>query len=151
MYSFQENMYSFQEDIIELRNFKAKYKLKKMVVHFHEANLYNGDCWIYMAYFMEKLINGCILSYIIYDDDFERDLFPLVTKESIYLIELENDGSDSLKQIEYYKKRVLEIKGKLSSKFFLDKAPAHIIEIERKRLLDFEKRWELASLGYMFV
>ena len=83
--------------------------------------------------------------------DFENDLFPLVTTNSLYLIELKNDGSESLKQIEYYKKRVLEIKGKLASKNFLEKAPADIIELEKKRLSDFEKRWERASIGYMFT
>ena len=141
----------FKEDIIELRNFKSKYKLKKMVVHFHESNMDNLPYWKYVYNSMEMLIIGSELSYMLGADDYEIDLFPLVTTNSLYLIELKNDGSESLKQIEYFKKRVLEIKGKLASKNFTEKAPANIIELENKRLLDFEKRWERASIGYMFT
>lgn len=144
-------MDAFKEDIIELRNFKSKHKLKEMIVHFHESNMDNNPCWMYIADAMEKLIIGSKLSYMLGGSDFETDLFPLITTNSLYLIELKNDGSESLKQIEYYKKRVLEIKGKLASKNFLEKAPVDIIELEKKRLSDFEKRWERASIGYMFT
>lgn len=144
-------MDAFQEDIIELRNFKSKHQLKEMIVHFHESNMHNSPYWMCVAYAMEKLIIGSKLSYMLGDSDFENDLFPVVTKNSLYLIELKNDGSESLKQIEYYKKRVLEIKGKLASKNFSEKAPSDIIELEKKRLSDFEKRWERASIGYMFT
>lgn len=144
-------MDNFQEDIIELRNFKSKHGLKEMVVHIHESNIDNTLSWIYIAHYMEKLIIGSKLSYTICENDFETGLYPLITTNSLYLIELENDGSDCLKQIEYYKKRVTEIKNKLAFKNFSGKAPVEIVELEKKRLSDFEKRWERASIGYMFI
>lgn len=141
---------AFQEDINELKAFKVKHQLKEMVVHIHELTMAN-PYWAYVSDAMEKLIPGVKQSYMIGDGDFETGMFPLVTNHSLYLIELENNGEESLKQIEYYKKRVLETKGKLSSTKFLEKAPVEIVALEKKRLSDFEGRWERASIGYMFI
>lgn len=149
-------MDSFQQDIIDLKSFKQKHNLKEMVVHFHESCMdYNtkDSCihFIMTASFMEKLIQGSKISYMIFSDEFHTGLFPLVTSDSLYLIELENDGSDCLNQIGHYKKRCEDIKRKLESKSFIERAPIDIIDMEKKKLHDFEKRWERASIGFTYV
>ena len=144
-------MDGYKEDITQLRNFKSAHSLKRMVVHFHEKNMDVTPDWIYVANSIEKLIVGCELSYMLGDSDFEVGLYPLVTTNSLYLIEYKNDGEDCLRQIEYYKRRVTEIKNKLSSKNFIEKASDLAVDLERKKLIDFNRRWELATIGYMFV
>ena len=140
---------AFQQDIIELRNFKQKNNLKKMVVHFYEPP-FTID-FFRVALLLEKLIPNAELSYNIYNEYLLSGLYPLITEHSMYLIEFENNGDEVLKQIEHYKKRVTEISNKLESKKFIEKATADIIELERKKLLDFNRKWELSTIGYMYV
>jgi len=142
---------SFKEDITELRNFKLKHGLDEMVVHFYESNMDNNPYWIYVSDALETLVRGTKLSYMLFGSDYETGMYPLITTNSLYLIEMKNDGNDCLDKIEYYKKRVLQIKNKLSFTSFTEKAPKEIVELEKQKLKDFEKRWELASIGYTFV
>lgn len=143
-------MDSFQEDIIELKSFKQKHNLKEMIVHQHESNM-NNPQWMMVGLLLEKLIPGAKLSYVVFDIDVIGGLYPIITNHSLYFIEMDSDGSECLLQIEYYKKRVSDIKRKLASKEFTEKAPVGVVEIERTRLRDFEKRWEMATIGYFKI
>jgi valyl-tRNA synthetase len=142
-------MDALKEDITEIRNFKQRHNLKNMVVHLYESNMDNKWCF-HVADAIEKLIPGCSVSYMIGKYDHELGLYPLITTNSLYLIELKNDGNEILKTIEYFKKRVFDIKKKLSSNFS-GNAPKEIVELEKKKLFDFESRWEKASIGYMYI
>lgn len=141
----------FQEDIIELRNFKQLHNLKDMNVYCYSDNMNNMPYFIYSVSAMEKLIRGVNLLSMLFLGDCIHGLYPLITTNSLYLIELENEGSDCINKIEYYSKRIAGIKNKLSSKNFAEKAPADIVNLERKRLADFENILNWACIGYTFV
>jgi len=147
-------MDSFQEDIIEIRNLKSKYGLKEMNIYFHEYNINTSppiinEFWS-MPSLIQKLIRGVNVGYISIDEHREG-LLPLITNNALYLIDLKNDGSDCLKQIQHYKQRVFQIKNKLNNVDFCQNAPSEIIALEQKKLSDFENRWERACIGYMYV
>lgn len=132
---------SLQEDIIALRNFKQKHNLEILVVHPYTLDEYP-------LVFMEKLIRGCVLSYQL--GDYASGMFPIITDNNLYLVEHPTDGEEVLEMIDHYKSKVESISKKLNTSF-ADKAPKDVVDLERKKLKDFNQKWEWATIGYLYV
>lgn len=140
-----------KEDTTELRNIKSKLGLKKLIIHQYIDNFNNFNFGIGMGFFIEKLVPNSEISYIIYPNDLLYELTPVITTNSLYFIEHKTNVEDCLKEIIRCKKQVESLELKLSNENFIKNAPQLTIDFEIKKLDDFKKRWEKASIAYSFI
>lgn len=145
-----------------IKSFKSKYKIKKCRIHPFESFLldetYSKDILSIRTYvgigilqLLEKVLKDEV-GYMIYDN-YITNFYPLILAGELFFVEtdviIDNYDEEIMKDIIHYKKGVEQIKNKLSNPNFLLKANKEIIELEKKKLIDFDRTWELSSIAYL--
>jgi hypothetical protein len=134
--------------ITELRGFESRFSTKIESIHNYWRN----------HFMIEKLLDDCSEKMLkakcgLYMDDSLTSLYPYIIHNQMFFLKcskvINNYNDFILNNIQSSKKGLEITKTKLSNPKFIEKAPEEILNIERKKEIDFGYKWELWTKAFL--